>query len=150
MRFDSIRPNRKRGVTGALVAPHVVDPHFVPELGERSGEDWWELDLERGTARLEDPPPGLESLGELPLDPMLGCFGVAPPQGQAISCATSGEHGGNMDYRGFRAGRDGRLPRLRRGRRSSTSATATRSRATARSSAPGSRSRWTSSSRSSC
>ena len=104
VRFDSIRPNRKRGVTGALVAPHVVDPHFVPELGERSGEDWWELDLERGTARLEDPPPGLESLGELPLDPMLGCFGVAPPQGQAISCATSGEHGGNMDYRGFREG----------------------------------------------
>ncbi len=35
---------------------------------------------------------------------MLGCFGVAPPRGQAISCATSGEHGGNMDYRGFREG----------------------------------------------
>jgi acetamidase/formamidase len=104
VRFDSIRPNRKRGVTGPLVAPHTVDPYFVPELGERSGEDWWELDLERGTARLEDPPPGLESLGELPLDPMLGCFGVAPPQGQAISCATSAEHGGNMDYRGFREG----------------------------------------------
>jgi acetamidase/formamidase len=35
---------------------------------------------------------------------MLGCFGVAPPRGQAISCATSGPHGGNMDYRGFRQG----------------------------------------------
>ena len=35
---------------------------------------------------------------------MLGCFGVAPPRGQAISCATSGVHGGNMDYRGFREG----------------------------------------------
>jgi acetamidase/formamidase len=35
---------------------------------------------------------------------MLGCFGVAPPRGQAISCATSGQHGGNMDYRGFREG----------------------------------------------
>ena len=104
VRFDSIRPNRTRGVTGALVAAHTVDPHFVPELGERGGEDWWVLDLERGTARLEKPPPGLESLGELELDPMLGCFGVAPPQGQAISCATSGRHGGNMDYRGFREG----------------------------------------------
>jgi acetamidase/formamidase len=62
------------------------------------------LDLDGGTARLESPPPGLESLGDLPLDPMLGCFGVAPPRGQAISCATSGEHGGNMDYRGFREG----------------------------------------------
>jgi len=104
VRFDRIRPNRTRGVTGGVVAPNVVDPGFVPELGPRDSEDWWTLDLERGTARLENPPPGLESLGELTLDPMLGCFGVAPPQGQAISCATSGEHGGNMDYRGFREG----------------------------------------------
>src|ERR1700733_2382827 len=35
---------------------------------------------------------------------MLGCFGVAPANGQAISTATSAEHGGNMDYRGFTAG----------------------------------------------
>ncbi len=104
VRFDSIRPNRTRGVTGALVAPNVVDPGFVRELGERKGEDWWTLDLDGWTAKLEDPPAGLESLGEVPLDPMLGCFGVAPPRGQAISCATSGEHGGNMDYRGFREG----------------------------------------------
>jgi acetamidase/formamidase len=104
VRFDMIRPNRARGVTGSLVAPHVVDPHFVPELGERAGPDWWTIDLEQSTAKLEDPPAGLESLGEVPLDPMLGCFGVAPPGGQAISCATSGEHGGNMDYRGFREG----------------------------------------------
>jgi acetamidase/formamidase len=104
VRFERIRPNRTRGVTGGVVAQNVVDPGFVPELGPGDSEDWWTLDLERGTARLEDPPPGLESLGELTLDPMLGCFGVAPPQGQAISCATSGEHGGNMDYRGFREG----------------------------------------------
>jgi acetamidase/formamidase len=35
---------------------------------------------------------------------MLGCFGVAPENGQAISTATSGPHGGNMDYRGFVGG----------------------------------------------
>jgi acetamidase/formamidase len=35
---------------------------------------------------------------------MVGCFGVAPPDGQAISTATSSVHGGNMDYRGFREG----------------------------------------------
>jgi acetamidase/formamidase len=35
---------------------------------------------------------------------MLGCFGVAPARGEAISTATSAEHGGNMDYRGFREG----------------------------------------------
>jgi amidase len=104
VRLDRIRPNRTRGVTGGVLAPNVVDPGFVPELGRPGSEDWWTIDLERGTARLEEPPPGLESLGELALDPMLGCFGVAPRQGQAISCATSGEHGGNMDYRGFREG----------------------------------------------
>jgi acetamidase/formamidase len=104
VRFDSLRPNRTRGVSGPLVAPNVVDPDFVPKLGERDGEDWWTLDLEHWTARLEDPPQGLESLGDVPLEPMLGCFGVAPPGGMAISTATSWVHGGNMDYRGFREG----------------------------------------------
>jgi acetamidase/formamidase len=35
---------------------------------------------------------------------MVGCFGVAPDGGQAISTDTSGSYGGNMDYRGFRQG----------------------------------------------
>jgi amidase len=106
VRLDGLRPNRERGFTGTLVAPGVLDPWFAPRLPYDSTPDvdYWILDLERGTARLESPPPGLESLPELPLEPMLGCFGVAPSRGQAISCATSGPHGGNMDYRGFREG----------------------------------------------
>jgi amidase len=104
VRFDRIRPNRALGLSGQLVAPNVVDPEFVRELDySERGTDWWTLDLERSTARLEKPPSGLEQL-ELTLDPMLGCFGVAPPRGQAISTATSWVHGGNMDYRGFREG----------------------------------------------
>jgi len=63
----------------------------------------WQMDVERGTATLIAPATKLGKL-ELALAPMLGCFGVAPPRGQAISTATSGEHGGNMDYRGFVAG----------------------------------------------
>jgi amidase len=104
VRFDRIRPNRETAVTGQVVAANVVDPWFVAELPRPEGVDWWTLDLERNTARLRDPPRGLESLGELPLDPMLGCFGVAPARGEAISTATSGPHGGNMDYRGIREG----------------------------------------------
>lgn len=46
----------------------------------------------------------------LPLAPMLGCFGVAPAGGQAISTATSGPYGGNMDYRGFVTGATVYLP----------------------------------------
>jgi amidase len=105
VRLDAIRPNRTRGHTGEVVAERVVTPWFARELPERSADDtdWWELDLDRGTARLESPPAGLEGLN-VELEPMLGCFGVAPGGGQAISCATSGQHGGNMDYRGFREG----------------------------------------------
>ena len=104
VRFERIEPNRDRGRSARVVAANVVDPWCVPELPRREGVDWWMVDLERRTARLETPPAGLESLGELSLEPMLGCFGVAPARGQAISTATSAEHGGNMDYRGFRAG----------------------------------------------
>jgi amidase len=105
VRLDKIRPNRERALTGSLIAPNVIDPGFVPELGRREWEPvWWTLDLDAGTAKLEDAPDGLASLGELRLEPMVGCFGVAPPRGQAISTATSAAHGGNMDYRGFREG----------------------------------------------
>jgi acetamidase/formamidase len=102
VRLDRIRPNRTRALTAPLIAPNVLDPGF--QLGDAERDtDWWTLDLARGTARLDDPPTGLEAL-ELELDPMLGCFGVAPARGEAISTATSAQHGGNMDYRGFREG----------------------------------------------
>jgi amidase len=103
VRFDRIVPNRPWGRTSALVAPHVVDPGFVADLPRERGRGRWEIDLERWTATLAEPETALGRL-TIPLDPMLGCFGVAPPRGQAISCATSGTHGGNMDYRGFRQG----------------------------------------------
>ena len=110
--FDKLWPNRPQGYTAPIVAPWVVDPQFVqfelpkPVLleGGRRELDTWAIDLEKGTARLEQPRAGLEALQDFPIDPMLGCFGVAPDRGQAISCATSGPHGGNMDYRGFRQG----------------------------------------------
>jgi acetamidase/formamidase len=63
----------------------------------------WEIDNAAGTTTLATPDTKLGRL-TLPMAPMLGCFGVAPPGGQAISTATSGEYGGNMDYRGFISG----------------------------------------------
>src|SRR5207247_620209 len=48
VRFDRIHPNRDRGVSGQVVAPHVVDPDFVPRLGHEEREPvWWQLDHER-------------------------------------------------------------------------------------------------------
>jgi acetamidase/formamidase len=40
----------------------------------------------------------------VPLQPMLGCVGVAPPRGQAILAGDLGNYGGNMDYNQIREG----------------------------------------------
>lgn len=101
--LDVLNPNRETGYTGAAVAPNVIDPEYVPYVPVGNNRVEWRIDRVRGTAEPADPGPVLRGL-MLPLSPMLGCFGVAPPRGQAISTATSGPHGGNMDYRGFVAG----------------------------------------------
>jgi amidase len=100
--LDRISPSRAIGYSSSVVAPNVVEPSFVRELPERELAEW-RIDNERGTATLINPETKLGNL-TIPLAPMLGCFGVAPPGGQAISTATSAEHGGNMDYRGFVTG----------------------------------------------
>jgi acetamidase/formamidase len=84
------------------IAANVVDPDFAATLPEAELLIW-DIDAEAGIATPQRPFPTLGTLA-LPLAPMIGCFGVAPALGQAISTATSGPHGGNMDYRGFRAG----------------------------------------------
>jgi amidase len=103
--FDRLRPNRRTGWSRQVIAPNVIEPELVRNLPPDSDEDLaeWDVDLETWTATLIRPETSLGRL-RLPLDPMLGCFGVAPPRGQAISTATASTHGGNMDYRGFREG----------------------------------------------
>ena len=100
--LDRIVPSRTYGWCGSSVAPNVVDPTYVRELPEAPLAEW-HVNVDQGTATLVGPASRLGEL-TIPLAPMLGCFGVAPPRQQAISTATSGEHGGNMDYRGFVAG----------------------------------------------
>ncbi|HEX5690704.1 MAG TPA: acetamidase/formamidase family protein [Roseiflexaceae bacterium] len=102
LHLDRITPNRPIGYASTVVAANVVDPSDACKLPE-SNLARWQIDLERSTATLQESGSKLGALA-LPLAPMLGCFGVAPPRKQAISTATSGEHGGNMDYRGFMAG----------------------------------------------
>lgn len=97
-----IRPNRAYGYCGTVVAENVVDPSYVRQLPPRELAIW-EVDAAAGTATLTEPETRLGRL-VLPLDPMLGCIGVAPKAKQAIYSATSAEHGGNMDYRGYRKG----------------------------------------------
>jgi acetamidase/formamidase len=105
LHLDRLVPNRATGESDVMPAPNVVDPDSIssmPGTSYRKGRKdiRWRIDQEAGTATLIEPEGKLGQLS-LPLAPMLGCFGVAPPGGQAISTMTSGQHGGNMDYRGF-------------------------------------------------
>ncbi len=101
--LDKLLPNRPYGWTRTMVAPNVVDPEQVPNMPwPAEGQELanWRVDNEAGTVTLVEPQTSLGAL-TLPLAPMPGCFGVAPDRGEAISTATSGPFGGNMDYRGF-------------------------------------------------
>ena len=102
VQIESITPNRDHGYTMSGVAPHIVDGDFVNELPMRS-KVRWAVDPASGTATLDDQLAEPTTL-TVALAPMLGCVGVAPAGGQAISTATSGPYGGNMDYRAVAAG----------------------------------------------
>jgi amidase len=98
VRLDKIVPNRRRGFTSNLIAERILEPEFIRTLPEKR-EVNWDVDAEKKTVTLNDPGSRLGQY-TLPMVPMIGCFGVAPARGQAISTATSAQHGGNMDYRG--------------------------------------------------
>jgi amidase len=102
VRFDRLWPNRAWGWSATVIAPNVLDPEYIKETPPEALAKWT-IDLAGGTATLAEPETSVGRL-TLRLEPMIGCFGVAPPGGQAISTATSSTHGGNMDYRGFREG----------------------------------------------
>lgn len=107
--IEEVRPNRAYGFCGNSVATHVVDASYVPNLPLTTALAEWEVNADRNTATLVSPQTRFTGV-TLPLDPMLGCIGVAPPYHQAISSATSGPYGGNMDYRGIKAGATLYLP----------------------------------------
>lgn len=112
----SLRPSRSTGHGSYLLAPSVLEPGFVQQTDgvvEVSGSETgpygrgravWRVDVDNERVHLVSPQiPGLEEFS-LPLRPMLGCIAVAPDRGQAISTATSGDFGGNMDYKEIKVG----------------------------------------------
>ena len=108
MRLERITPTAKLGWSSWGLAANVVDPGFFSKLAPpEPGKPWepalWDIDPAANTASLRAPETKLGKLC-LPLAPMLGCFGVAPAGKQSILTGTSGQYGGNMDYRGCVAG----------------------------------------------
>jgi acetamidase/formamidase len=100
--LDHLQPNRDTGWSYTVLAPHIIDAQQVHLLPE-SQKIEWQFDAAR---KMGVHPPVSARLNrvEFALSPMLGCLGVAPENQQAISSATSGPYGGNMDYRGLVAG----------------------------------------------
>jgi acetamidase/formamidase len=106
--FRRLVPNREKGWSYTGLQPNVVDPSTVRDLPEQGHAEWL-IDSAKQTVEVIDGPEKLRGIA-LSLAPFLGCFGVAPRKGQAISSTTAGDHGGNMDYRGFTAGVSAYLP----------------------------------------
>ncbi len=109
VKFDNLWPNRDWGFSGTTIAPNVLEPGYDPDVNTELGICKWSVDLTAGNVRLVEPETQLSQL-LIPISPMLGCFGVAPPRGQFISTGTSSTYGGNMDYRGFIQGTTVFLP----------------------------------------
>ncbi len=106
--LDKVRLNRNYGYSTYRLLPSAANPsdiegwhrNFYQPGAVRPGRaDMipWDLDLERGVAR----PRLFEGSGykfEIPVRPMLGCLGVAPPGERVETSGPSGPHGGNIDY----------------------------------------------------
>ena len=97
-----ISMTRDMGWTRQGLAWHVVDPALVREMPARE-KILWNIDHAAGRISLREPPAELQNWS-IAIEPMIGCFGVAPAGAEDISTATSGRYGGNMDYRHFKPG----------------------------------------------
>ena len=98
VRLNRIRTNRDWAVSGSTVMRNALEPFHQSDLKWTEGfSSRWKIDAEKRVAYLEKPPDNLKDFS-VPLRPMLGCVGVAPPQDWAIRTTDSGRFGGNMDY----------------------------------------------------
>jgi amidase len=96
--FNRIRLNRDRAQSGSTIALSALNPGYVQDKKYVPDFDSaWRLDKERGVAMLAKPTDKLKDF-VVPLQPMLGCVGVAPPRNQSFLSGDLGSYGGNMDY----------------------------------------------------
>ena len=110
VRLERIEPNRDWAFSSTVLAPYAADPSFLRYEGEREQQsERWDLDSVARVARPSTPALRAQAI-EIPFRPMLGCVGVAPPRKEAVSTATPGEFGGNLDYFGMVAGVTVMLP----------------------------------------
>ena len=98
VRFTRIRLNRNTAFSGARVTASALNPGYFAQQKDVPGfNSDWTLDVPAGVARLAKPSEKLKNY-EVPLRPMLGCVGVAPPQQVSLLSGYLDSFGGNMDF----------------------------------------------------
>ena len=102
VRIDRLTPSRATGWTYSPLASTVLEPAAMAERVPQQ-RVVWDIDTKAGFVKLQEQVKELEVFAPA-IEPMIGCFGVAPAGGQALSTATSAQNGGNMDYRLFGPG----------------------------------------------
>jgi amidase len=102
VRFHRIRLNRDTAGSGSSIVGSALEPGYLEDKKPvRDFDSSWRLDRERGVAVLAKPTDKLKEF-TVPLQPMLGCVGVAQPRRQSILSGDLGDYGGNMDYNQIR------------------------------------------------
>lgn len=110
VRLNRVRTNRDWAGSGQSVVGNALAPGYLMNLKRAQNfSSRWKLDKEKGVAYLEKPTDSLKAF-TVPLQPMLGCVGVAPPGRDVIRTGDSGIFGGNMDYNQIREGTTVYLP----------------------------------------
>jgi amidase len=110
VKLNRVRTNRDWAGSGQGIVGNALGPGYLMNLKRAQNfNSRWKLDKEKGVAYLEQPTDPLKNL-TIPLRPMLGCVGVAPPGGNVIRTSDSGVFGGNMDYNEIREGTTVYLP----------------------------------------
>lgn len=110
VRITRVRTNRDWAGSGQSIVGNALGPGYLMNLNRaKDFSSRWKLDKEKGVAYLEKPTDALKSL-TIPLAPMMGCVGVAPPGRNVVQTGDSGAFGGNMDYNQIREGTTVYLP----------------------------------------
>jgi amidase len=97
--FNRVRVNRAAADSGHELIGAAVEPDYLK--GARQAKDFsadWKIDAAAGTASLAAPSPRLAALA-LPVRPMIGTVGVAPPGRQSAVARSGGDNfGGHLSY----------------------------------------------------
>ena len=105
VKLKRVRLNRDTaGIHSDSVVLSALDPYYARD--QKKVDDFdstWKLDRESGNGVLTKPTDRLKNF-QVKLAPMMGCIGVAPPDGQAFRSGELGDYGGNMDYNQLREG----------------------------------------------